>query len=194
MPVEPITRIPASERRSADATLTIAFSGDPIMRWLYPEAGDYLAKFPGFVEAYSGKALAARTAWRLGPSSAVALWLPPQVDVDGEAFVGYMLETVAPDKHDDLMSVATQMDALHPPVPLWYVALLGVDAALQGMGLGAQLLKHGLETVDRDHLPAYLDSSNPRNVTFYERHGFEVVGESRAGAAPPIISMLRPPR
>lgn len=29
------------------------------------------------------------------------------------------------------------------------------------------------------HLPAYLDSPNPRNVSFYERHGFVVTGEAR---------------
>ena len=48
-----------------------------------------------------------------------------------------------------------------------------------------------LEIVDRDHLPAYLDSTNPRNVPFYQRHGFEVTGRWQAGDSPPIISMLR---
>ena len=105
-----------------------------------------------------------------------------------------MIDTVAPDKHDDLVSVVTQMDAAHPLVPIWYLAILGVDLALQGHGLGAVLMAHVLETVDGDHVPAYLDSSNPRNVPFYERHGFTVVGEARAGTAPPVISMLRPAR
>ena len=164
------------------------------MRWLYPEASDYLANFPGFLEAYAGKSIGAKTAWRLGQSSAVALWLPPHVDVDGDAFVRHMIDTVAPEKHDDLVSVVTQMDAAHPLVPIWYLAILGVDLALQGHGLGAVLMAHVLEIVDGDHVPAHLDSSNPRNVPFYERHGFTVVGEARAGTAPPVISMLRPAR
>ena len=36
-----------------------------------------------------------------------------------------------------------------------------------------------------------MDSTNPRNVSFYERQGFEVTGEWRDGGAPPIVSMLR---
>ena len=51
-----------------------------------------------------------------------------------------------------------------------------------------------LDIVDREHLPAYLDSTNPRNVSFYERHGFEVTGQWQTGESPPIISMLRAPR
>ncbi len=194
MPAESITRVPASQRRSAYATLTIAFSADPIMRWLYPEAELFMAEFPGLLEVYGGKSFAAQAAWRAGSSSAVSLWLPPRVDVDGEAFVDYMIRTVAADKHDELLSVVEQMGERHPPEPVWYLALLGVDAALQGQGLGAQLMTHDLKIVDHDHLPAYLDSSNPSNVPFYERHGFEVVGEARAGGAPPIVSMLRPAR
>jgi hypothetical protein len=51
-----------------------------------------------------------------------------------------------------------------------------------------------LEIVDRQHLPAYLDSTNPRNISFYERQGFVVTGRSQAGSSPPIISMLRESR
>jgi hypothetical protein len=48
-----------------------------------------------------------------------------------------------------------------------------------------------LEIVDQQHMPAYLDSTNPSNVPFYERHGFAVTGQWQAGDSPPIISMLR---
>jgi len=51
-----------------------------------------------------------------------------------------------------------------------------------------------LEIVNREHLTAYLDSANPRNVSFYKRHGFEVTGQRQAGDCPPIISMLREAR
>jgi hypothetical protein len=51
-----------------------------------------------------------------------------------------------------------------------------------------------LDVVDRTHQPAYLESSNPRNVPFYERHGFEITGEARAGTCPPVTFMLRAAR
>ena len=55
-------------------------------------------------------------------------------------------------------------------------------------------MKHCLTIVDEDHLPVYLDSPNPRNISFYERHGFEVTGQAQAGACPPVVSMLRAAR
>ena len=64
----------------------------------------------------------------------------------------------------------------------------------QGRGIGGELMEHCLKIVDQDHLPAYLDSSNTRNVPFYKRHGFEVTAEAQAGASPRVTSMLRAAR
>jgi hypothetical protein len=43
-------------------------------------------------------------------------------------------------------------------------------------------------------LPAYLESSNPRNISLYERHGFEIIGLIQAGGSPTLTPMLRRPR
>ncbi len=181
-----------SERDKALDTLVVAFAADPVERWLYPEAHDYLTQFPAFLSAFGGDAFAEETVWRLGAFAGVALWLPPHLDLDGDAIVTVLTDTVSPDKHDDTLAVLGQMDEAHPKFPHWYLPWFGVDAAVQGRGIGGELMKHCLRFVDEDHLPAYLDSTNPRNVSFYERHGFVVMGEAKAGACPPIISMLRP--
>ena len=55
-------------------------------------------------------------------------------------------------------------------------------------------MKPCLQIVDATHLPAYLETPNPRNISFYQRHGFEVTGEAQAGACPPITFMLRAAR
>jgi ribosomal protein S18 acetylase RimI-like enzyme len=101
---------------------------------------------------------------------------------------------VAADKHEDLFSILKQMEAVHPTYPHWYLPWFGVDPALQGQGVGSALMTQCLAIVDGNHLPAYLESPNPRNISFYERHGFEVVGVTRAGAAPVITMMLRAAR
>jgi hypothetical protein len=41
---------------------------------------------------------------------------------------------------------------------------------------------------------AYLESSNPRNIPLYQRHGFEAMGEIQVGAAPVVTPMIREPR
>jgi hypothetical protein len=37
----------------------------------------------------------------------------------------------------------------------------------------------------------YLESSNPRNVPLYERHGFERIGEIRLDGIPLVTPMVR---
>jgi GNAT superfamily N-acetyltransferase len=51
--------------------------------------------------------------------------------------------------------------------------LLGVDPFYYGKGLGSRLLQHALAICDQDNKIANLESSNSRNIPFYERHGFE---------------------
>ena len=84
-----------------------------------------------------------------------------------------------------------QMAAFHPHEPHWYLPLIGVYPASQGQGVGNALMTHALARCDRDGVAAYLESTNPRNVSLYRRHGFEPLGEIRAGDAPPLVPMLR---
>lgn len=182
-----------AEQERVYATLVLAFAADPVERWLYPEPQQYLLYFPRFLAAFGGRAFAGQTVWSLGESAA-ALWLPPGTEADGDAITTSLAETVTPDKHDDMFAVLGQMDTAHPGYPHWYLPWFAVDIALQGAGLGSQLLELCLQVVDDTHQPAYLETPNPRSISFYQRHGFEVTGEARAGTCPPITFMLRAAR
>jgi ribosomal protein S18 acetylase RimI-like enzyme len=186
--------VPVSEQARAVATLVSAFTDDPVERWLWPDDEGYGTHFPRFVAALGGNAFEAQTAWHLGEFAAVALWFAPGLEPEGDLIVSAIAETVAAEKHDDTFAVLEEMDATHPKYPHWYLPWFGVDAARQGHGLGRQLMTQCLAIVDASHLPAYLETPNPRNISFYERHGFEVTGEVRAGSCPPVAFMLRPAR
>ena len=83
---------------------------------------------------------------------------------------------------------------LHLREPHWYVHVLGVHPGQQGTGLGRALLDPALALADRDRAPVYLETSNPRNLTFYGHFGFEVTREVRVpGGGPPLWTLLRPP-
>jgi ribosomal protein S18 acetylase RimI-like enzyme len=75
-------------------------------------------------------------------------------------------------------AVFRTLDALHPVEPHWYLGVLGVDRPAQRRGVGAALLAHWLESVDRDPMPAYLETDSEANIRFYERVGFAPVGET----------------
>ncbi|MEW6149322.1 MAG: N-acetyltransferase, partial [Pseudomonadota bacterium] len=40
-------------------------------------------------------------------------------------------------------------------------------------------------------IAAYLESSNPRNISLYKRHGFKIIGEIQHGTSPTMTPMLR---
>ena len=65
----------------------------------------------------------------------------------------------------------------HPKQPHAHLVFLGVSPQAQGSGVGSALLKQTLAPVDAQGLTAYLETSTPRNVELYQRHGFDVTGE-----------------
>jgi ribosomal protein S18 acetylase RimI-like enzyme len=71
---------------------------------------------------------------------------------------------------------------------------MGVDPLEQGKGFDSALMQHELIQCDRDNILAYLESSSPRSIPFYERHGFELLGTIQTGTSPPIFLMHRRPR
>jgi ribosomal protein S18 acetylase RimI-like enzyme len=172
----------------------MAFSSDPVMRWLWPEPHAYVSHFPAFVRGFGGRAFEHGTAHVTDDFLGGALWLPPGVGTDDDALERLFKESVGEPRRSEVLSILEQIGAAHPKEPHWHLAFLGVDPTQQGKGLGAALLRHALAHIDGQHLHAYLESSNPANVSLYQRHGFEVIREVRVGSSPLVIPMLRPPR
>ena len=53
------------------------------------------------------------------------------------------------------------------------------DPSAPAYGYGSMLMKDVLAQCDREKKLAYLESSNPRNLSLYIRHGFELIGTKR---------------
>jgi ribosomal protein S18 acetylase RimI-like enzyme len=176
------------------AVLTLAFSMDPVMRWMYPTAQQYLTHFPSFVRAFGGSAFARGSAYYSDDYAGAALWLPSDTPFDKEALRSVLYQSVAERERTDLFAVFGQMMSHHPNEPHWYLPFIGVDLMHQGQGHGAALMEHVLAPCDREQKLAYLESTNPRNISLYQRHGFEVQATIQVGTSPPFFPMLRKPR
>ncbi len=61
--------------------------------------------------------------------------------------------------------------------PHWYVMVLGVAPAFQGQGYGRALLQPMLDRAELEGVPCYLETTQPKNVSFYRRLGFDVLVE-----------------
>lgn len=87
------------------------------------------------------------------------------------------------------------MKNAHPEEPHWYLATIGSDPMVRGKGFGQALMRSRLDRCDAEYCPAYLESSKPDNVPYYERFGFTVIGEIvLPNGGPPLWRMWREPR
>ena len=194
-----MTTIPIKTATDTDAypgiaVVVLAFSTDPVVRWAYPNPHQYLAHFPDFVRSFAGKAFAQRTAYYVDGFSAAALWLPPGIEPNGEEMVTLLQHTVSEPVQEEVFGLLEQMGSYHPSEPHWYLPLIGVETRQQRQGLGSALMEHALIPCDRDKKLAYLESTNPENISLYERHGFELLDTIQVGSSPPVFPMMRKPR
>lgn len=180
-----------SEQQAVVAVITLAFSTDPMGRWAFPDPATYLRVMPHVALAFGGNGFAHGTAHLAAAGAAAAMWLPPGVHPDAERLTALTEEHAPKERQADMDRVFAQMETYHPSEPCWYLPLIGVDPACQGRGYGSALLQYALAQCDRDRMPAYLESSNPRNIPLYQRHGFEIIGTIQAGTSPTIVPMLR---
>ncbi len=187
------TAIESDEADVIDA-LKMAFAADPATRWVWPDPRNYLSNFSSFAKAFGGKAFECKSAHYIGNYSGAALWLPPNVHPDVDALIALLQSSGSDEANKDGPEIFGRMSTFHPNEPHWYLPLLGVDPLHHGKGLGSALMEHALTLCDQDNEYAYLESSNPKNVPFYKRHGFETLGTIKVNTSPPIIPMLRKPR
>jgi ribosomal protein S18 acetylase RimI-like enzyme len=120
--------------------------------------------------------------------------LRPGVKPDENQIDGVLKSGVPQSEMADRNSLFEQMAAYHPATPHWYLPIIGVGPIYQRRGLGTALMRHGPSLCDEEHMPAYLESTNPAWTGFYEQLGFEAVGAIRAGDSPPMVPMLRAAR
>ena len=191
MTIHAIEVATAAEEATVVDVLTLAFIGDPVVRWCWDDPHLYLEHFPRFIRAFGGRAFGRGSAHRVDGYAGAALWLPPGVEPDEEAIGVVLQSTVPAPVQRDVFAVTEQMAGYHPGEPHWYLPLIGIDPPRQGKGRGAALLKHALAGCDRDGSAAYLESTNPKNIPLYESHGFEATGRIQAGGSPVITPMLR---
>ncbi|WP_433794499.1 GNAT family N-acetyltransferase [Actinoplanes sp. CA-252034] len=166
-----ITVAGPADRERIVGSLVAAFSGDPVLRFLFPDDVDYPGQAAAFFGRLFDKRVGKGTIWTIDGVS-TAIWEPP---AGGDEPAGE-LDVPA----DALARVRAYEEALHgalPAGPFWYLGVLGTHPAVAGRRWGRAVMAAGLRRAAADGLPAVLETSNPANVELYRRAGWEVVGE-----------------
>jgi len=183
-------------------TLARAFADDPVMKWMIPDDRVRRRRLPRLFAALTkhqhldhGGVEVASSADGIG---AAALWDPPgkwQSTRGAELRAAPIMLLTLGTAVLRGQAAAELMKKHHPEEPHWYLAVIGSDPLVRGGGFGQALMQSRLDRVDAEHAPAYLESSNPVNVPYYERFGFEVTGGmTLPNGGPSLIPMWRQPR
>jgi ribosomal protein S18 acetylase RimI-like enzyme len=92
--------------------------------------------------------------------------------------------------------VGATLEKVHPRDSSWYLQAMGVHPRAQRRGVGRRLLSPTLALADEAGLPCHLHTSDPANIAYYERFGFEVSQPAIEVFAhrPHYIGMTRSPR
>ena len=177
------------EEAAAVNTLLLAFSSDPFQRYLMPDSSIYLKNSTIWFNNAASQSISIDALLGTENYSGVAAWFPPDYVVQFEA-IEETLKDLPDNSQKDIFKYFKAFEE-NRPKEAWYLEYLGVDPSWHSKGLGSLLLKKSLEKIDTLHQSAYLESSNPRNMSLYERHGFEAVTKIQFGEGPPMHTMYR---
>ena len=195
-PSSHVRRLNPEDAPAAIGVLCAGFWEDSFLRWAAP---DELARtILGHRWATAAVGMAAEHVEGLiaDDASGAALWAAPGTEfwtADGRAEFFDALTTALGDRVGELTRLAPISDA-HPDEPHWYLHKIAVHPSRQGLGLGPRLVEPMLERADADGVPVYLESSNPRNRSFYHRLGFEPGLSIELQSGEDLLTMVRPAR
>ena len=165
-----------------------AFVDDPMLVW--PFGADGIDVVTDFFRTFDERIAALGWLWEVGNALGVAAWIPPGSDQAMMDIDRSMRPTLAAGeaRHEEMWEwIADHF----PEEPFWYLDHIAVRAEQRGTGLGAALIRHGLDFADRDGVPAFLETGRPGNVAYYERRGFRTVADDDAPGGGPHIWFMR---
>jgi GNAT superfamily N-acetyltransferase len=179
-------RLQKAQLAQAGEVLARAFFDDPMTMYILPDDQQRREILPSFMTAGGNICMLNGEVYTTpGDILGSANWLPPgKTEIDearlAEAGAMEVLGTMGDEAAGRFGALMAQLGELHQkavPPEHWYLLILGVDPPRQGQGIGGQLIEPVLRRADAAGLPCYLETMKPRNVTFYKKHGFEVVVE-----------------
>lgn len=201
---QPVRLAPVQRERAVE-TLVQAFRPDPMYAYICPDETERVRSTRALWDALIRVTLVYGEVWTTAEVSGVACWLlPGNTEINflrmlrtGFALARAMMRFGGPARRR-AMGVISYTDELHRramPGPHWYLWALGVAPVSQGQGIGGSLLQPVLARADAAGQPCYLETETERNVTFYRKHGFDVLtAEAAPGHGLMLWTMARNPQ
>ncbi len=157
---------------------------DPTWRWMFGDGTDLEQRLTTWLRVWIEPLIKLGDVWCVDDGAGIAIWLPPDDDVDL-----YEIDTLA---WPTVVAMAQDPDRYHRfwdwidatgTLGGYRLMDLYVDPAYRGRGIASALMNHGLALARRDGMPAYAIAPTAAAVDYFERFGFTVafVGDVPGG-------------
>jgi ribosomal protein S18 acetylase RimI-like enzyme len=173
----------ASQAAAAADAIASGHADYPAFRAVFPDPRRRARALRPFFRATVRDAIPFGGVWALVDGErvdAVAVWLPPGASPwtarRKARATPALLRVLAADPRafPRFVRYGANAERAQPEEPHWYLVVLSVRPDAQRQGLGSRLVARGIARADAEHLPCSLETSDPANVAFYQRFGFEV--------------------
>ena len=175
-------------------TISLAFHHDPVWSWAFPDAERRPVAFRRWWRLFVESMWPQGFTWTTDNAEAVAVWAVPnglELTRAAEAAIPGLFEEFLGARAPVVLEALLQFESAHPhDEPHYYLSFVATHDDHRGRGIAEQLLAENLALIDAEHLPAYLESSNPKNLTRYGRLGFEPRDEFRMGGDGPTVTTM----
>ena len=180
------------------ACLASAFYEDPLWgHWTFPDESRRRRDLLPFMTLMAH--LGAPQGWTVMTASgeSVAIWTPPGASYgspEQEPLISELLSRLFGARAPAIHELFQQFEAHTPAGRFYHLEWWATHRRHAGRGFGGTLLRENLARVDAEHLPSYLESTNPVNLPRYEALGFRRVGELAPPGGPIVTTMWREAR
>lgn len=196
-----IRRATAADAANTAELIAAAFHELDVSAWLVPDPAERIRTLAADFRIFVDHALTHGEIHLIDHDTglypiAAAVWFPQATG-----------PTPPPDDYDARLAAACgpatarfqvldqHFDDTHPhEFPHHYLAYLATRPGRQSRGLGTTLLQHHHRNLDYQGVPAFLHASCSRTRDFYQRHGYQPLGEPfHLPGGPPMWPAWREP-
>jgi ribosomal protein S18 acetylase RimI-like enzyme len=178
-----IIRLQASQIPAASEVLAKAFENDPMFSYIFPkDDGRRMGKMKQLFISSLRYSQPFDSIYTTDTLKGVAIWIPPGKypmslwqTIKLGLTLPFQLGWGGMGRGIQLFNKIEECHNQYMPEPHWYLAVLGVEPVYQNQGVGGRLLEPILKQADGENLPCYLETDGEKNVSFYQKRGFQVV-------------------
>jgi ribosomal protein S18 acetylase RimI-like enzyme len=187
--------------QTAIRVLAQGFFDDPMLSFLFPDPDSRMEALTHWFQVFAQDGYQRGTVTLEPTGQGAIIWYPAEIEVFDDGFndlLSHAAAIVAQFSGADGLNRFEQLGEIvmgsAPDTPHYEVFWLALHPDARGQGLGGLLLQSALDQADATQTGCHLVSSNPRNVSFYERYGFHRRRSLQVGDTLPLTSLWREPQ